>query len=292
MTQHVHQHHGSSGATADKAFVLSIVLNLLYVLVEIIAGIYFHSVALLSDAGHNVSDIISLLVSLLALRLARKGSSKKFTYGYRKTTVLAALFNALILWVAVGVLGYEIVQRFLHPAAVDGPLVAWVAGAGVVINTLSALLFYKSRRSDLNIKSAFLHLAADAVVSVGVAASGLLISYTGWTWVDPLVGAIVLVVVLVSTWGLLSESFRLSLDAVPSGIDLTEVRASIVSVPGVQKAEHLHVWAMSTTETAMTAHVILPPGLKGQQTVEIISAIKEKMQHLNIVHCTIEAGYG
>ena len=173
--------------------------------------------SLLTDAGHNLSDVASLVLSLIAFRLAKKKSTEKFTYGFKKTTVLAALFNAVLLLIAIGILGFESVNRLLHPAAVKGNIIAWVAGAGIFVNIITALMFFRNRKSDLNIKSAYLHMMSDALVSVGVVAGGIVIAYTGWYWVDPAIGLIIMVVILVGTWSLLTESFRLSVDAVPPG---------------------------------------------------------------------------
>jgi cobalt-zinc-cadmium efflux system protein len=267
---------------------VAIGLNVLYIVAEVTAGILNNSISLLSDAGHNVSDVASLLISLLAFRLARRRSTKRFTYGYKKTTVLAALANAVILLIAVGVLGFEVVQRLLSPREIRGDVVAWVAGLGIVVNALSALLFYRNRKSDLNVKSAFLHLAADALVSLGVVIAGILISFTGWNWLDPVVGLVVLVVVLASTWNLLAESFRLSVDAVPEGIDLEEVKGVIEKMPNVVRASHIHIWAMSTTEIALTAHVLIDDRLAFDEKIGVVKNIKHQLEHMRITHSTIE----
>ena len=271
-----------------KAFYLSIGLNLIYVLAEVFAGLVYNSVALLTDAGHNISDIGSLLLSLLAFRLAKKKPTARFTYGYKKTTILAALGNACLLLIAIGVLGFETVQRFAQPEEVPGGIIAWVAGIGIIVNALSAFLFYRDRKKDLNVKSAYLHLLADALVSVGVVVAGVVISFTGWYILDPLIGVVVLVVILVSTWSLLTDSFRLAVDAVPRDIDPVAIKEVMRKVPRVQSVDHVHIWAMSTTENALTAHVTLDDELDISKRAAVISNIKNELQHHNISHSTIE----
>jgi cobalt-zinc-cadmium efflux system protein len=220
--------------------------------------------------------------------MARRKSNSRFTYGYKKTTVLAALGNAVILLIAVGGLGYEIFQRFLLPRAVEGEVIAWIAGIGIVVNAASAFLFFRNRKSDLNVKSAFLHMAADALVSLGVVVTGILISLTGWYWLDPVIGLIVLVVILISTWSLLGESFRLSVDAVPEAIQLEEIQQMMEGVAGIRRVHHIHIWAMSTTENALTAHVVLGEELSFEEKMRVIERLKHLLQHANIAHSTIE----
>lgn len=289
---HNHHHGATNTANVSTAFWISIGLNLLYVASEIVAGLVYHSMALLTDAGHNVSDVASLLLSLVAISLAKKKPTSGFTYGYKKTTVLAALANAVILLIAVGVLGYETIRRFSEPYAVQGNVVAWVAGVGIVINGISAFLFFKNSAHDLNVKSAYLHLLADAVVSIGVVVAGIIISFTHWYLLDPIIGAIVLVVILVSTWNLLSDSFRLSVDAVPPGIDLESVKRVIEKVPDVMGVSHIHIWAISTTENSLTAHVLLNERLNFAQKMNVIKEIKHELEHENISHSTIEIDAG
>ena len=271
-----------------KAFSLSIALNLLYVVAEVIAGLSYNSVSLLTDAGHNASDVGSLLLSLLAFRLAKKRPTARFTYGYKKTTVLAALANACLLLVAIGVLGVEIVSRLRHPEAVQGTVISWVAGIGIVVNSLSAFLFYRNRSKDLNIKSAYLHLLADALVSLGVVAAGIAIALTGWYILDPLIGILVLAVILISTWHLLTDSFRLAVDAVPAGIDIEMSKKLIRDAPHVERVGHVHIWALSTTENSLTAHVWLSRDLRFPEKVAAIKEIKHRLAHENIQHSTIE----
>ncbi len=215
-------------ADNGKAFVVGIGLNALFVIVEVVVGLYSNSMSLLTDAGHNLSDVASLVLSLIAFRLAKKKSTEKFTYGYKKTTVLAALFNAVFLLIAIGILGFESVHRLLNPEIVRGDTIAWVAGAGIFINVTTAFMFFKNRKIDLNIKSAYLHMMSDALVSAGVVVGGIVIVYTGWYWIDPVIGLIIMIVILIGTWSLLTDSFRLSMDAVPRDIDMNEIKNIII----------------------------------------------------------------
>jgi cobalt-zinc-cadmium efflux system protein len=259
-----------------------------FVLAEVFAGIFYNSIALLTDAGHNASDVASLLLSLVAFRLARRKPNQTYTYGYKKATVLAALANAVILLVAVGVLGYESVKRLYNPTPVTGGIIAWVAGAGIIINSLSAYLFSKNKEQDLNVKSAYLHLLADALVSVGVVIGGIVISYTDLYWIDPVIGLIVMVVILVSTWSLLRDSFRMAVDAVPIGVSIEEVINVMKGVSNVIDINHVHIWALSTTENALTAHVMVDEQLNFEEKLKVVQQIKHKLTHHNIHHSTIE----
>ncbi|HEV8283595.1 MAG TPA: cation diffusion facilitator family transporter [Chitinophagaceae bacterium] len=287
---HVHSHDLNFGHGNRNIFIIGICLNLAFVLAEIIAGLIYNSMALLTDAGHNASDVASLVLSLVAFWMARKKSSAIYTYGYKKTTVLAALINAVMLLIAIGVLGYESVTRLLTPKVVEGNVIAWIAGLGIVVNSVSAFLFYRSKESDLNVKSAYLHLLADALVSLGVVVAGIVMIYTGWYWLDPAIGLAIMVVILISTWGLLKDSFKMSIDAVPSGIELEKVKNIILSVRHVKKVEHVHVWPLSTTENALTAHVVLEDQLNFDEKLKIVEDIKHELEHHNIHHSTIELG--
>ncbi len=225
--------------------------------VQVVAGIMAHSMALLSDAGHNLGDVASLALSLMAFRLARVKPTHSFTYGYKKTTILAALTNAVILLITIGVLGYESVDRVFHPQPVQGGIVATVAGIGIVINLASALLFFRNKEHDLNTKGAFLHLLTDALVSLGVVVAGIVVSFTSWFWLDGVVSVLVLIVILIGTWSLLKDSLRLSLDAVPADMDVDAIEKVIMKIQGVESIHHMHIWAMSTTENALTTHLVL-----------------------------------
>ncbi len=266
-----------------------IVLNLLFVVAEGIAGFSTGSMALLSDAGHNAGDVASLVLSLVSLWMAGKKSSAVYTYGYKKTTVLAALANAVILLIAVGIIGYESVHRLLvREEAVQGNVIAWVAALGIVINAVSALLFYKAQKSELNARGAYLHLLTDALVSVAVVISGIIISYTHWYWLDPAISLVVMMVILTGTWQLLKDSFKMSVDAVPSGIELDEIKKVIAGVKDVTRVQHVHVWALSTTENALTAHICITEALPFAEKLLVIQNIKHELQHQNIQHSTIE----
>ncbi|UHG89887.1 cation diffusion facilitator family transporter [Spirosoma oryzicola] len=282
-------HHGPTVLTSiNRALIIGAVLNSVYVAVEFIAGFYYNSLALTADAGHNLSDVASLLLSLLAFRLARVRNTTNFTYGYRKSTVLASLTNAIILSVTIGAIIWESIQRFRHPEPVPGVSVAWVAGFGILVNASSALLFFRDKEHDLNVKGAYLHLLADALVSLGVVVAGLLISYTGWVWLDPISGLVVAGVILGSTWRLLNDSLRLSLDGVPADIQLTDVLTDLRTINGVRDVHHVHVWAMSTTENALTAHLVLDPGLSDQQITALKHDARHRLEHRNISHATLE----
>ena len=290
---HDHDHAGHShGPTVltsiNQALIIGAVLNAVYVAVEFILGFYYNSLALIADAGHNLSDVASLLLSLLAFRLARVRQTPSFTYGYRKSTVLASLTNAVILLITIGAILWESVGRFRHPEPVAGGAVAWVAGLGIIVNATSALLFFKNKEHELNAKGAYLHLATDAVVSLGVVIAGIIISYTGWTWLDPAIGILVAAVIMGSTWRLLTDSLRLSMDGVPVGIDLAAVQADLRAVRGVQDVHHVHVWAMSTSENAITAHLVLKSGLTDQQIATLKHDARHRLEHQNISHATLE----
>lgn len=288
---HSHHHHHAppiSAADNGRAFIVGISLNVLFVIVEVVAGIMNNSMSLLTDAGHNLSDVASLVLSLIAFRLAKKKSNEKFTYGYKKTTILAALFNAVFLLIAIGILGFESVHRLLNPALVKGDVIAWVAGAGIIINVITALMFFKNRHTDLNIKSAYLHMMSDALVSLGVVAGGVLIIYTGWYWVDPLIGLVIMVVILLGTWSLLTDSFNLSVDAVPPGIDMKEIKELITRQQNIVEVHHVHIWALSTTENALTAHIALNEALSFNEKMQLVHNLKHELLHHQIHHSTIE----
>ena len=246
----------------NKAFVIGITLNVIYILVEVYYGFLINSMALLADAGHNFSDVLGLLLAWGAAYLAKTATTERRTYGFRKSTILAAFFNAILLMIAVGAITIEAVRKLILPAPVEGTTMMIVAGIGFVINAITALLFMKGREKDLNIKGAFLHMAADAGVSLGVVVAGFVIVSTGWLWVDPFISLIIVLVITIGTWGLLNDSFHLSMDAVPRGIDLKEVGNYLRRINGVSEVHDLHIWAMSTTETALTAHLVIPDETK------------------------------
>ena len=282
---HEHHHHDHTVTSLNKAFIWGIGLNVGFVVVEFAVGLCYGSMGLLSDAGHNLSDVASLLLAMLAFRLAPARAPPKYTYGYKKSTVLISLLNSVILLIAVGVIVAESIGRMLHPEPVVGGAIAWTAGVGVAINGFTAWLFMKDKDRDLNVKGAYLHMAADALVSVGVLVSGLVISWTGWTVVDPIVGLAVAGVIVASVWSLTRDSLRLSLDGVPGGIDIAEIERKMEAVPGVRAVHHIHVWAISTTENALTAHVVLDSLSRME---EVKHALKELLGRSGIPHATLE----
>lgn len=284
--EHSHQHsHAINAESLNKAFIIGIVLNLAFVVIEFAAGFWFDSLALLSDAGHNLSDVVSLVLALLAFRLAKVKANERYTYGYKKSTILVSLLNAVILLVAVGAIVIESIHKLNNPAVVPGGAIAWVAGVGVLINAFTAFLFMKDKEKDLNVKGAYLHMAADALVSVGVLVAGIVISRTDWYIIDPIIGLIVAVVILISTWNLLHDSLRLTLDGVPTSIDSQKVVKAIRALPGVDDVHHIHIWAISTTENALTAHIVLkqPEGMQ-----EVKHLIRHRLEDFGIGHATLE----
>lgn len=283
-----HHHHSVESANINRAFWIGIMLNTAFVIIEFIAGFMYNSLALLSDAGHNLSDVASLGLSLFAFKLAKAKSNERFTYGYHKGTILASLVNAVILLIAVGSIGWEAIQRFQHPEETKGTVISIVAAIGIVINAASALLFFRNKEKDLNIKGAYLHLATDALVSLGVVIAGILITYTGIKWIDPLISLLIMAVVIYGTWSLLIESLKLSLDAVPEQIQLDKIKETAVKIAGIKSIEHIHVWAMSTTKIAMTAHVIVDEKTSMKQIQSIKKELKHQLEHEGIQHVTIE----
>ena len=284
---HEHHHHHPAltyDQTTGRNFILGIVLNLAFVLVEAGAGLWLGSLAL-SDAGHNLSDVFSLLLALLAFRMMRIQPSQKYTYGYKRMTILVSLVNALLLFVAVAAILWSSVEKILHPSPVQGEVVAWVAGIGILVNAFTAYLFFKGKDHDLNVKGAYLHMAADTLVSVGVLVAGVVIQLTGWYIVDPLIGIVVGVVILFSSWGLLRDSMTLTLDGVPRGIDPKKVKQTMLDQKGVIGVHHLHIWALSTTENALTAHVVVDDLAEEK---EIKHAVKDALTGVGIQHATLE----
>lgn len=284
--EHGHSHqHGLHLTSLNKAFIIGISLNVAFVVIEFTIGFYYNSLGLISDAGHNLSDVAGLVLAMLAFRLGKIRPNDKYTYGYKKSTILVSLLNAVILLIAVGVIVGESIEKLANPVAVEGAAVAWTAGVGVLINAVTAWMFMKDKDKDLNVKGAYLHMAADALVSVGVVVSGVGIMYTGLNIIDPIVGLVIAAVIVVSTWSLLRDSFRLSLDGVPAGLHTKEVEQTILAQPGVAGCHHLHIWALSTTETALTVHIVLDE-MGDLETVK--QRVKEELSHLDISHVTLE----
>ena len=287
---HGHHHHGSrrshAPANFGRAFAVGIGLNIAFVLIEAAFGILGNSMALLADAGHNLSDVLSLVVAWVASVLARRPPSPRFTYGLRNSSILAALFNAVFLLVAVGAIAWEALQRFSHPEPVAGATVMVVAGIGIVINATTAFLFASGRKGDLSIRGAYLHMAADAAVSAGVVIAGVVILFTGWLWLDPLVSLMIVAIIVSGTWGLLRDSLAMSLSAVPTQIEPGEVRRYLESLPNVARIHDLHVWPMSTTEVALTCHLVIPAGHPGDPF--LMRAARELQDRFGIGHTTLQ----
>jgi len=256
-----HDHsHSRDSVRYDRAFLVSVLLNVGFVVAEVVFGLVSHSMALVADAGHNLSDVLGLVLAWGASWLARRKPSKLRTYGFRRATILAALANGALLFLATGAVIWESVQRLFAPAAVEGMTVIVVAAVGVVINGVSALFFRRGKDHDLNVRGAFLHLAADAAVSFGVVITGVILLYTRWNLIDPIVSLVLSIVIVVGAWRLLRKSLNLALDAVPENIDVDAVRAYLDTLPGVVEVHDLHIWAMSTTENALTAHLVMNTG--------------------------------
>lgn len=293
---HVHRHPDDRSAAAPegdgygRAFIIGIGLNLGFVGVESTAGLIANSMALLADAGHNLSDVLGLVVAYAAYRLSKRPATARFTYGLRGSSILAALFNSLFLLLACGGIAAEAIRRFGSPSAVEGGTVMAVAAVGIVVNLGTALLFARGRQRDINIRGAFLHMAADAAVSAGVVVAGLLVLRTGLTWIDPAVSLVIVAVILGGTWGLLRESLAMSLNAVPAGIDVEAVAVRLGREPGVTRVHHLHVWPTSTTETALTAHLVIPGGHPGDG---FLARLADLMEHeFGIGHATFQIETG
>ena len=282
---HSHHHHHESGNRHGKAFAIGIALNIVFVAVEVIYGLLANSSALLADAGHNASDVLSLVFAWTAAWMATIKPTGKYTYGLRKTTILVSILNALLLFGAVGFIAWDAIEKISNPEPVAGTQVMIVAGIGVVINTITALLFMKGQKEDLNIKGAFLHMAADAGVSLGVVIAGLLISYTGALWIDPLTSFLIIAVILCGTWGLFTDSLKLALDAVPEHIKIEDVRHFLENQQGVTNVHDLHIWAMSTTKVALTAHLIMPDGNNDAFLADLQEELKH---HFGIGHTTFQ----
>ena len=285
MSHEHHHQHTAPTQSLNGIFIFSIVLNVLFVLIEAGVGLWQDSLSLLSDAGHNLSDVFSLLLVLVAFRLAKVHSNERYTYGYRKSTVLISLLNAVILLVAVGAIVIESIHKFSEPAEVNGIAVSWTAGVGILINGLTAFLLMHGQKNDLNVRGAFLHMVADTLVSVGVVISGIIIYYTGWSIVDPIVSLIIAAVILVSTWDLLSDSLRLAVDGIPEGVDKKEIEQELLENEHVSEVHHVHIWAISTTETALTAHVVVDDLANWPQ---VSHQLKHELAEHGIAHATLE----
>jgi cobalt-zinc-cadmium efflux system protein len=279
---HHHHDHAPKLDHLNTAFIIGIILNSAFVVVEAITGFTTHSLSLLTDAGHNLSDVASLALALLAFKLAKVSANSKYTYGYKRSTIIVSFFNAMILFVAVGFIVYEAIMRFMHPETVSGGTMAWVA-----FNAFTAWLFVKDKDTDLNVKGAYLHMAVDAIVSLGVVISGIIIYFTNLYWIDSVVSIIIAIVILRGTWSLLKDSLRLEMDGVPAEMDLEKIKTELMKGKGVVDVHHMHVWALSTTENALTAHLVIKP-----EAIADFDSIKHdlrhRLEHLDISHSTFE----
>jgi cobalt-zinc-cadmium efflux system protein len=285
---HGHSHHGHHHGPAryDGAFAIGITLNGALVAAQIAVGLLAGSMALLADAVHNLGDVLGLLLAWGAIVLGRRAPSAARTYGWGRSTILASLANAMLLLVSIGAIGIEALRRLAHPAPVDGKLVAIVAGLGLLVNGATALLFMRGRESDLNVRGAFLHMASDAAISAGVLVAALVITQTDWLWLDPAVSLGISAIIGAGTWGLLRESMNLAMDAVPAGMDLAEIETFLRTLPCVHEVHDLHVWALSTTENAVTAHLV-QHGTETDATL-IPSAVAGLRDRFGIGHATIQ----
>ena len=286
---HGHGHHHGP-VSHGRAFAVGIVLNSAFVMVEAIYGYLAGSMALLADAGHNLSDVLSLLIAWGASVAARKAPTARFTYGLKSSTILAALANASLLLIAIGAILFETVHRLLAPAPVQGMTMIVVASIGIAINTATALMFMRGREHDINIRGAFLHMAADALVSAGVVVAGVAILLTGALWIDPVTSLVIVAVIGWGTWGLLKDSVKMALHAVPDGVDERAVQRFLSGLPGVQAVHDLHIWPMSTTETALTAHLVMPAGHPGDAFLHHLA--DELEDDFGIGHATVQVETG
>lgn len=285
MEHHHPDSHNHTVTSLNTIFIACILINSIFVIIEAGVGFLYNSLGLLSDAGHNLSDVFSLLLSLFAFRMAKHHGNRHFTYGYKKSTILVSLINAIILLIAVGGILIESFYKLKNPEPISGEAISWTAGIGIFINGMTAWLLMRDQKYDLNIHGAFLHMIMDTLVSVGVVISGIIISFTGFVIVDTIISLIIACIILVSTWKLLKESLCLTLDAVPEKIDLNEVEQAISRIPGIISWHHLHVWAVSTTENAATVHIVINDLTCLE---EIKQKLKAELHHIGICHSTIE----
>jgi len=286
LNRAVNHHHHHAPPDYNRAFAVGVVLNVGFVIIEVFYGLLSGSLALLTDAGHNLSDVLGLLLAWGAVMLAKKPPSSWRTYGYSRATIIASLFSGLLLMGAVGAIGWEAANRLMDPPAPAGKTIMIVAAIGVLVNTLTALLFISGKDKDLNIRGAFLHMATDAVVSLGVVLSGALIMFYGFNWIDPVISLVIAAVIFLSTWGLLRDSLNLAVDAVPRNVDPIAVREYLSGLPGVRDLHDLHIWAMSTTDTALTAHLVMSPMPDGDRFLNDVAHLLADRFSIN--HATIQ----
>ena len=292
---HNHYEHSHTNAHHDihnhgHTFLIAIALNTIFVAIELTYGFIANSTALIADAGHNLSDVLSLLLAWGAAFLGRKVPNERYTYGLRSTSILAALANAMLILVACGAIAWEAIHRFAQPPLIAGLTVTLVAGIGIVINGLSAWLFAKGSKGDLNIRSAYLHMLVDAIVSIGVVVAGLAMMFSDWYWLDPVISLVIVSIIVIGTWDLLRDSVQLALSAVPSHINMTAIEIYLRQCPGVEDIHDLHIWGMSTTESALTVHLVMPKGYPGDAFMDDIMLKLKKIY--SIQHCTLQVEQG
>lgn len=288
---HNHDHHGHSHShevtNINTAFIVGIILNIGFVIAELVIGYSSASLALISDAGHNATDVFGLILSMFAFKLSKSKANRNYTYGYKRATILNSLLNAILLLLVTGGIIYEGFYRLENPVQVQGKLISMVAFAGIFVNAISAYLFFKDKEKDINIKGAYLHLLSDALVAVGVVLAGIIIYYTHLFWIDTVISFVIAIIILISTWQLLTDSIRLALDGVPRGIDMEEVEKTILKFEEVKRVHHIHVWALSSNQNALTAHLIIDDtNLANFEKTKY--NIKHALHHLHINHATLE----
>lgn len=291
MAEHDHHHGITTSIGTNRAFIIGIILNLIYVLVQIGVGLNINSLSLLSDAGHNFLDVAGLALAMLAFQLSNSKATEKYTYGYRKVSILISLLNAVVLFISIGAIGYEAIFRFQNPEPLPGKVIAIIAVIGILINGVSAFMFFRNNKKDINVRAAFLHLASDALVSFGLVVGGIMIYFTQWYWIDPLLSIIICMVIILSTWRLLKDSLRLSLDGVPENVNIEKVRQKILQYKGINGLHHIHIWAVSTTQNAMTGHLVIDHSLTNHEIAKLKESIKHELEHINIHHATFETEF-
>jgi cobalt-zinc-cadmium efflux system protein len=287
MAGHIHNHEHKA-PSLKTAFIVGISVNALYVIVELFAGFYYNSLSLISDAGHNLSDVAALALALLAFRLSKVKATDKFTYGFRKSTILVSLINSVVLFIAIGGIFWESISRWNNPVIIEGNSIAVIAGIGIIVNSVSAFLFFRDKDSDLNAKGAYLHMLADAAVSLGVVISGILMLIFHIYWLDTLMSLIIVIVIFYSTWKLFKDSLSLTLDGVPKGVNLQTTIDILKKIDGVIDLHHIHIWAISTSENAMTVHIIISTNTSAEKMNSIKKNIKHALKLNNIQHATLE----
>jgi cobalt-zinc-cadmium efflux system protein len=287
---HGHHHHHGDPNTMGRAFAIAIVLNTAFVGIEFFYGFLANSTALMADAGHNLSDVLGLMLAWGAAILAKRAPNGRYTYGLRSSSMLAALFNAMLLMAACGGIAWEAVQQLIHPDPVAGLTMSVVAGVGILVNGFSAWLFMSGSKDDINIRGAYLHMAADAAISLGVLVAGVVVRYSGWNWIDPAVSVVIVAIIVYSTWSLLTQSMRMVLAAVPDNVDRAGIEQFLRSRPGVTEVHDLHIWAVSTTETALTVQLVTPAGHPGDHAIDDIS--KELRDDFSVQHSTLQVRLG